>query len=102
MSDQQVTEQEILTAMKRILTDIAKETFTRPGLRHPLCDATINNMRECLKLISVREVELSGHSSDVSASRPRYVDEAPKNVVISMADIKSTNAKAKSDDKPTK
>ncbi len=100
MSDQQVTEQEILTAMKRILTDIAKETFTRPGLRHPLCDTTINNMRECLKLISVREAELSGHPSDVSASRPRYIDEAPKNVVVSMADIKST--KPETNDTPKK
>jgi len=97
MSDQQVSEQEILTIMKRILTDIAKETFTRPGIRHPLCDATINNMRECLKLISVREVGLSGHPSDVSASRPRYVDEAPKNVVISMSDIKSNKTKSDTD-----
>ncbi len=100
MSDQQVTEQEILTAMKRILTDIAKETFTRPGLRHPLCDTTINNMRECLKIISVREAELSGHSKDVSASRPRYIDEAPKSVVVSITDIKS--AKTKPVDEPEK
>ncbi len=97
MSDQQVSEQQILTIMKRILTDVAKETFTRPGLRHPLCDATIKNMRECLKLISVREVELSGHPSDVSASRPRYVDEAPKNVVVSMTDIKSSKKKSDTD-----
>ena len=102
MSDQQVTEQEILTIMKRILTDIAKETFTRPGLRHPLCDATINNMRECLKLISIREVELSGHPTDVSASRPRYVDETPENVVVSMADIKSAKKENNTDDDTAK
>jgi len=88
MSDEQVTEQEILNAVKRILTDIAKETFTRPGLRHPLSDHTIGNMRECLKLISVREVALSGNSEDVSAKRPRYIDEPPKSVVVSMQDLK--------------
>lgn len=88
MSEEQVTEQEILTIMKRILTDIAKETFTRPGLRHPLSDDTIGNMRECLKLISVREVALSSHVSDVSAKRPRYIDEPKKSVVVSMQDLK--------------
>ncbi len=88
MSEEQVNEQEILTIMKRILTDIAKETFTRPGLRHPLSDDTISNMRECLKLISVREVTLSGNSDDVSAKRPRYIDEPKKSVVVSMQDLK--------------
>jgi len=88
MSEQQVTEQEILSIMKRILTDIAKETFTRPGVRHPLSDETINNMRECLKMISIREVDLSGHASDVSNKRPRYVDEPQKSVVVSMQDLK--------------
>lgn len=88
MSEEQVTEQEILTAVKRILTDIAKETFTRPGLRHPLSNETIQNMRECLKLISVREVDLSGNTDDVSAKRPRYIDEPQKSVVVSMQDLK--------------
>ena len=89
MSEKQASEQEILAIMKRILTDIAKETFTRPGVRHPLSDNTINNMRECLKLISVREVELSGNDTDVSTQRPRYVDEPPKSVVVSIQDVKN-------------
>ena len=90
MTEEQVSEQEILTIMKRILTDIAKETFTRPGVRHPLSDDTINNMRECLKMISVREVSLSGSGGDddVSAQRPRYIDEPAKSVVVSMQDLK--------------
>lgn len=90
MSDEQeqVTEQQILSVMKRILTDIAKETFTRPGLSHPLSDETIGNMRECLKLISVREVDLSSDEENISEKRPRYIDEPKKSVVVSMQDIK--------------
>ena len=88
MSEQEVTEQQVLAIMKRLLTDIAKETFTRPGLRHPLSEATIGNMRECLKLISVREVDLSSDPVNVSAKRPRYVDEPNKSVVVSMQDLK--------------
>lgn len=88
MSEQEVTEQQILAIMKRLLTDIAKETFTRPGVRHPLSDATIGNMRECLKLISVREVDLSSDPVNISTKRPRYVDEPKKSVVVSMQDLK--------------
>lgn len=90
MSEQEVTEEQILAIMKRLLTDIAKETFTRPGVKHPLSDDTIRNMRETLKLISVREVDLSADSKDISAKRPRYVDEQNKSVVVSMQDIKKS------------
>lgn len=92
MSEQEVTEQQILAIMKRLLTDIAKETFTRPGVKHPLSDATIGNMRECLKLISVREVDLSSDPENISAKRPRYVDEPQKSVVVSMQDIKKKSS----------
>ncbi|MBN4080252.1 segregation and condensation protein A [Beggiatoa alba] len=92
MSTQQVTEQEVLAIMKRILTDIAKETFTRAGVRHPLSDETINNMRECLKLISIREADFSNNSGDVSPKRPHYVDEPKKSVVVSMLDLKSKSS----------
>lgn len=88
MSEENISEQDVLVIMKRILTDIAKETFTRPGLRHPLSDDTIGNMRECLKLISVREVALSGNTSDVTTKRPRYIDEPQTSVVVSMKDLK--------------
>lgn len=98
MSEQEVTEQQILAIMKRLLTDIAKETFTRPGVKHPLSDATIGNMRECLKLISVREVDLSSDSVNISNKRPRYVDEPEKSVVVSMQDIKKNPS---NDDDPS-
>ena len=92
MSDQEVTEEQILAIMKRLLTDIAKETFTRPGVQHPLTNATIDNMRECLKLISIREVDLSADPDNISAKRPRYVDEPKKSVVVSMQDLKKDSS----------
>jgi hypothetical protein len=39
MTDQELTKEErILRVMKRVLTDVAKDTYTRPGHRHPLSD----------------------------------------------------------------
>ena len=75
-------EYRILRAVKSTLTDVIKDTATAPGLRHPLSDKTIDNIRECLKLISARErelVEADGGSMDM---RPRFVDEPSTTTVI--------------------
>lgn len=68
-------EREILLVMKKVLTDIAKETFTKPGLRHPLTDETIENMRKCLGLISARELEIAKTLGESMDHRPRFADE---------------------------
>jgi hypothetical protein len=83
MSDTDLTQEErILRVMKRVLTDVAKDTYTRPGLRHPLSDETIKGIQNCLALITARETELNkvaGRSADM---RPRFIDERPKSVVV--------------------
>ena len=46
MTDQELTKEErILRVMKRVLTDVAKDTYTRPGHRHPLSDETVDGIR---------------------------------------------------------
>ena len=39
-------EQRILRMVKKTLTDVAKDTYTPPEMRHPLSEQTINNIRE--------------------------------------------------------
>ncbi len=75
-------EEQILQIMKRVLTDIAKETFTRPGFSHPLSDDTIHNMREALRLISERERELASQRGDHWEARPQFVDEPGQPQVV--------------------
>jgi len=70
------TERAILNVMKKVLTDVAKETFTRPGFKHPLTDETIENMRQCLGLIASRELEIAKSNGESMDKRPRYIDEA--------------------------
>jgi hypothetical protein len=74
--------------MKRVLTDIAKETFTKPGYKHPLSDNTIQNIRDCLSLISAREIELREEDGRGSNMRPRYSDEPEKSVVVPIDSVK--------------
>ena len=68
-------EEKILRMLKRVLTDIAKDTSTPPGMKHPLSENTIQGIRDCLGLISAREKELTEESGRPSRSRPEFVDE---------------------------
>jgi hypothetical protein len=71
-------EQRILRLVKKVLTEVAKDTYTPPELRHPLSENTINGIRECLSLISARESELNG----ASTQKPRFIDEPQDTVVV--------------------
>lgn len=75
-------EERILKMMKKVLTDVAKDTHAKPGFRHPLSDATIQGMRECLALISARERELAEAAGRPMNMRPRFIDEPRKTVVV--------------------
>ncbi len=68
-------ESRILQAVKLTLASVIKDTATPHGMRHPLSDGTIEDMRQCLALISARERELAQIAGDASGERPRFVDE---------------------------
>jgi hypothetical protein len=77
-------EARVLRMMKRLLTDIAKDTSTPPGMKHPLSEHTIQGMRECLALISAREQELATEAGKPSRARPEFVDEPKKTHVVTL------------------
>lgn len=97
MPDQEPTQEErILRMVKRVLTDIAKDTYTRPGYRHPLSDDTVMGIRDCLALISARESELANEAGRPMNMRPRFVDEPRTSVVVP---LKVTGNKDRNKDK---
>jgi len=75
-------EEQILKMVKRVLTDVAKDTHVKPGLKHPLTDNTILGIRDCLALITAREQELQKEAGRESNMRPRFIDEPQKTVVV--------------------
>ena len=75
-------EEQILALMRKTLTGIAKDTYTEPGLKHPLSEQTIVSIRDCLQLITLREAELQKQAGRASTLRPRYVDEPKKSSVV--------------------
>lgn len=87
MSDKDFSkEEQILGAVKRVLTEVIKDTATEPGMKHPLSPDTISGMRDCLVLISQREQELAELAGRAMDMRPHFKDE-PKpqgDVVVSI------------------
>lgn len=77
-------EARILQSVKKIVTNVIKETATAPGMKHPLSEETIADMRECLLLISNREQELAEALDKPMNMRPRFKDEprAQQEVVV--------------------
>ena len=45
--------------MRKLLAQIVKDTTPGPGMRHPLSEQTIKDIRDCFGLISARERELA-------------------------------------------
>jgi len=68
-------EQRILRAVKLTLANVIKDTATPHGMRHPLSDGTIEDLRQCLALISARERELAETAGQPMGKRPRFTDE---------------------------
>jgi hypothetical protein len=76
MSDSEASvEARILQAMKLTLANVIKDTATPHGMRHPLSDGTIQDLRQCLALISARERELAQAAGKAVDGRPHYADE---------------------------
>jgi hypothetical protein len=84
--DEPNTEARILRAMRLTLTNVIKDTTTQPGLKHPLSDGTIEDIRQCLKLISARERELD-EAAGTPPQRPHYIDEPKTSTVVPIGRI---------------
>ena len=86
-------EQRILRVMRKVLAKIVREVAPRAGAPSPLSDDTIEDIRECFSLISIREKELA-EARNMTTQKPVYPDQTPsaKPVRISRA-----NARKKDD-----
>lgn len=79
-------EQQVLVVMRKVLASIIKDTTPNPGMRHVLSDATIQDIRQCLGLISARERELAD-AQGKAQERPYYSDEKQSATVVPMSRI---------------
>jgi hypothetical protein len=79
-------EQQILIAMRKTLSAIIKDVTPPPGMRHPLSEGTIGDVRQCLALIAAREKELAD-AQGRGGERPYYADEPQATQVVPIAGL---------------
>lgn len=79
-------EQQILIAMRKTLGAIIRDVTPPPGMKHPLSESTIEDVRQCFALISAREKELADLDGR-GGERPYYPDQQPTAQAIPVAGI---------------
>ena len=85
------TDYRIMKMMRQVLSSVARDTVPPAGMKHPLSDATIQSIRDCLSVISSREHELGIEiGSNNNDHRPRFIDE-PKAPVVSIDSLTKKN-----------
>lgn len=74
--------------MRKVLTSIIRDaTPEHKSLKHPLSAQTIEDIRQCLGLITAREKELADAGGRTAQERPYYTDEPPETKVVPIVNI---------------
>lgn len=82
-------EQQILIAMRKTLSAIIKDLTPPPGMRHPLCEETVQDVRQCMILITSREKELAD-AEGRGGERPYYADDPQAAQVVPISGLGRT------------
>ena len=91
MSDEKTNDIEVrmLNAMRKTLISVAKDTITKPGLRHPLTENTQKMITDCLNLVISRQTEIEKQTGTHTKMKPVYTDEQTVQS-FSVDDLKKT------------
>ena len=79
-NDELTLEHRILIQVRQVLASVVRDVTPLPGMRNPLSESTIEDIRACFALIAARERELN--ESIGRRDRPVYVDEPKTSSVV--------------------
>ncbi len=79
----------LLSIIRKTLVAVAKDTMTKPGLKHPLNKETITMITDCFDLIALRQQEIEQDVGNSSVMRPKFADEQTTKT-FSVNDLKNT------------
>lgn len=68
-------ETRLLGAVRKTLISVAKDTMTKPGLRHPLTQDTQKMITDCLDIVVSRQVAIEKETGTHTKMKPVYTDE---------------------------
>ena len=77
-----------MQVMRKVLTTIVRDiTPQHKGLKYPLSEQTVEDIRQCLRLITSREKELADAAGRNVRERPYYADEPSETKVVPISEI---------------
>ena len=79
----------LLSAVRQTLIAVAKDTMTKPGLRHPLSEQTQKMITDCLDVVSSRQIAIEKEAGTHSEMKPVFTDEQTVQS-FSIDDLKKT------------
>ncbi len=75
-------EHQILATLRKVLSEVVRDTTPPPGRPQPLKPQTVDNIKLCFQLITSREKEIIEASGSKMDKRPRYADEPKTSQVV--------------------
>ena len=87
MDSETSKEHQILVTLRKVLSSVVREITPEPGMRHPLSDQTIEDVRQAFSLIAAREKEITEQAGMPSQHRPHFVDEPQTSNVVKLHGI---------------
>lgn len=82
-------ETRLLSAVRKTLIAVAKDTMTQPGLKHPLSQATQKMITDCLDIVSSRQIAIEKSLGTHTRTKPIYTDQQTVQS-FSVDDLKKT------------
>ena len=79
----------LLSAVRKTLISVAKDTMTKPGLRHPLSETTQHMITDCLDIVTSRQISIEKELGSHTKMKPVYTDEQTVQS-FSLDDLKKT------------
>jgi hypothetical protein len=75
-------EHQIIATLRKVLSDVVRDTTPPPGRPHPLSPQTVDNVKMAFQLITSREKEIIEAAGSSMDKRPRYADEPKTSQVV--------------------
>lgn len=82
MDSETSKEHQILVTLRKVLSSVVREITPEPGMRHPLSEQTMLDVRQAFTLIAAREKEITEAAGKPSLHRPHFVDEPKTSNVV--------------------
>ena len=94
MDQETSKELQVLVTMRKVLSSVIRDITPEPGMKHPLTEQTMGDVRHCFTLITAREKEINELAGMPSQHRPQFTDDKNKaNVVQFHTTNKNDNEK---------